>query len=67
MCDKVGLRKQILPEVELSLNTTGIMVTSERMHEARFIPWDQNGRCRECKATELEVDYMVTKEGVTIW
>ena len=67
MNDKVGLRNQILPAVELNLNNSGIIVSSERMLEARLIPWDQSGRCRECKATETEVDYMVTKEGVTVW
>lgn len=67
MADKHALLEQVLPVVELSVNSNGILLSSERIAERRFVAWDQGGRCRECKATEVEVDYMITKEGVTLW
>lgn len=65
--DKHALLERVLPLVEVSMTSNGILLSSERISERRFVPWDQGGRCRECKATEVEVDYMITKEGVTLW
>uniref|UniRef100_A0A914M471 Uncharacterized protein n=1 Tax=Meloidogyne incognita TaxID=6306 RepID=A0A914M471_MELIC len=33
---------------------------------AQIIP-EHGGRCRECKSTEVELDFIVTKEGVTLY
>uniref|UniRef100_A0A183C3B0 Uncharacterized protein n=1 Tax=Globodera pallida TaxID=36090 RepID=A0A183C3B0_GLOPA len=38
-----------------------------RLSTPRSIPFDESGKCRSCKATEVELDTMITKEGVTIW
>lgn len=65
--DKKVLMKQVLPDFELCTLAGGILVSSDRLLTPRFIPYDKAGKCPECKATEIEVDYMITKEGVTIW
>ncbi|KAI3407893.1 hypothetical protein GPALN_013206 [Globodera pallida] len=58
---------QIVPAVEISLTTNGIVVSSERIAVPRTLPFDIVGKCRECKATECETEWCTTKEGVTIW
>lgn len=67
MQDERSLMDQILPEVQINLTSAGITVTSERIENPVTIPLDHSGKCSECKATEMEVDYVVTKEGVKIW
>uniref|UniRef100_A0A183CH31 Uncharacterized protein n=1 Tax=Globodera pallida TaxID=36090 RepID=A0A183CH31_GLOPA len=61
------LMDQIVPAVEISLTTNGIVVSSERIAVPRTLPFDIVGKCRECKATECETEWCTTKEGVTIW
>jgi hypothetical protein len=62
------LTSQILPEIDFNILSTGITINSnERLSTPRFIPYDQCGRCRECKATEVELDFIVTKDGVTVY
>nr|CAD2182223.1 unnamed protein product [Meloidogyne enterolobii] len=67
MNNKKLLTSQILPEVEISINPNGITISSARLLPPRFIPYDQGGKCRECKSTEVELDFVVTKEGITIY
>nr|CAD2180170.1 unnamed protein product [Meloidogyne enterolobii] len=67
MSDKKFLASQILPEVEFSITSIGITLSSSRLSTPRFVPYDQAGRCRECKSTEVELDFAITKEGVTTW
>nr|CAD2174285.1 unnamed protein product [Meloidogyne enterolobii] len=67
MTDKKFLASQILPEVEFSITSIGITLSSSRLSTPRFVPYDQAGRCRECKSTEVELDFAITKEGVTTW
>nr|CAD2193084.1 unnamed protein product [Meloidogyne enterolobii] len=62
-----NLFSQILPEVDFNISSSGITVLSSRLTTPRFIPYDQSGRCKECKSTEVEIDFIVTKEGVTIY
>ncbi|CAK5077646.1 unnamed protein product [Meloidogyne enterolobii] len=66
--DKKSLSQQILPEVDFNVTPTGITISaSDRLSNPRFIPFNHPGRCRECKSTEVEIDFIVTKEGVTIF
>jgi hypothetical protein len=67
MSNKKWICNQILPEAEFSITGNGITITSERLTTPRFIPFDINGKCKECKSTELELDIVVTKEGVTLF
>ena len=68
MSDKKYLSQQILPEVDFNITSSGItLIASERLSTPRFIPFDQTGKCRECKGTEAEIDFIVTKEGVTVY
>jgi len=62
-----NLFSQILPEVDFNISSSGITVLSSRLTTPRFIPYDQSGRCKECKSTEVEIDFIVTKEGITIY
>ncbi|CAK5110320.1 unnamed protein product [Meloidogyne enterolobii] len=61
-----NLSKLILPEVEININLNGITISSERLSPSRFIAFDRGGKCRECKSTEVEVDFIVTKDGVNV-
>jgi len=57
-----------LPEISINITTTGITINSdERLSTPRFLPFDQKGKCSNCKSTEMEIDFAVTKEGVTIF
>nr|CAD2161440.1 unnamed protein product [Meloidogyne enterolobii] len=62
-----NLFSQILPQVDFNISSSGITVLSSRLTNPRFIPYDQSGRCKECKSTEVEIDFIVTKEGITIY
>ena len=66
--DKKSLIQQILPEVDFNVTNKGLTISaSQRLSTPRFIPFDNVGRCRECKATEAELDFVVAKEGVTFY
>ncbi|KAL3126184.1 hypothetical protein niasHT_002175 [Heterodera trifolii] len=65
--DKKSLMDNILPVVEINQTNNGITVSSERIAIPRTIQFDILGKCRECKATECETEWCVSKEGVTIW
>ncbi|CAK5088033.1 unnamed protein product [Meloidogyne enterolobii] len=58
---------QVLPQVDFNITSCGITILSPRLTTPRLIPYDQAGRCKECKSTEVELDFIVTKEGVTIY
>lgn len=60
--DKHALLNKIVPEVEVNHNSSGIIISTERLSESRFIPYDQDG-CKECRSTDL----VIAKEGVWIW
>nr|CAD2178260.1 unnamed protein product [Meloidogyne enterolobii] len=55
---------QVLPQVDFNITSCGITILSPRLTTPRLIPYDQAGRCKECKSTEVELDFIVTKEGV---
>nr|CAD2200845.1 unnamed protein product [Meloidogyne enterolobii] len=61
------LTRQVLPEVEISINLNGITISSDRLTPSRFVAYDIGGKCRECKSTEVELDFVVTKDGITIY
>lgn len=68
MKDKKSLINQVLPEIDFAIAKNGITVfAKERFNEPRFIPFDCVGKCKECKATEVEMDFVVTNEGLTIF
>lgn len=62
--DKIGLMKEILPEVFTNYTEAGIVVTSPRIANPVIIP---PGRCSECKAPDPEHYELYTKEGITLW
>lgn len=62
------LIKNILPEIEFRVSTAGITVISQnRLDTPRYLPFDSPGRCKECRGTEVEIDFIVTKKGVTVY
>ncbi|KAL3068191.1 hypothetical protein niasHS_016437 [Heterodera schachtii] len=73
--DYLGFRKmkrsrpsQEFPEIEFNVNTMGVTVYSpRRLKTPRFVPWDQPGRCTRCKSGNVELDYFIQPEGVTIF
>ncbi|KAL3087172.1 hypothetical protein niasHS_005411 [Heterodera schachtii] len=73
--DYLGFRKmkrsrpsQEFPEIEFNVNTMGVTVYSpSRLKTPRFVPWDQPGRCTRCKSGNVELDYFIQPEGVTIF
>uniref|UniRef100_A0A914HLG7 Uncharacterized protein n=1 Tax=Globodera rostochiensis TaxID=31243 RepID=A0A914HLG7_GLORO len=67
MSDKLGLMQQIIGEADINVTSTGVTISGPRLSTPRSIPFDEAGKCRACKATEVELDTMITKEGVTIW
>nr|CAD2190721.1 unnamed protein product [Meloidogyne enterolobii] len=68
MSDKRYISEIIIPEIEFNVNTNGITLQAKsRLSTPRFLPFDQCGRCRECKSIEVEIDFVVTKEGVTVY
>nr|CAD2195756.1 unnamed protein product [Meloidogyne enterolobii]CAD2209341.1 unnamed protein product [Meloidogyne enterolobii] len=68
MRDKRYIAEIIIPEIEFNVNTNGITLQAKsRLSTPRFLPFDQCGRCRECKSIEVEIDFVVTKEGVTVY
>ncbi|KAL3102652.1 hypothetical protein niasHT_029463 [Heterodera trifolii] len=59
---------QEFPEIEFNVNTMGVTVYSpRRLKTPRFVPWDQPGRCTRCKSGNVELDYFIQPEGVTIF
>lgn len=53
------LASQLLPEITFNLLSNGItIIANERLSTPRFLPFDQAGKCRECKSTEVEIDYL---------
>lgn len=65
--NKKAIADIILPQVEFKVTTTGVTITSERLNTPRFLPFNQPGQCRSCKSTDLELDHVITKEGVTLF
>jgi hypothetical protein len=59
MADKLGLAKEILPEVEFMVHADGVKVYSyDRLAVPRFVPFDNIGK--------VDLDYAISKEGVTL-
>jgi hypothetical protein len=68
LSDKKAIARQLLPEIEINAASNGITISaSERLSTPRFIPFEHNGRCKACKSTEVEADFAVSKEGVTVF
>ena len=67
LSDKKALSDQILGEADIMVSSSGITISGHRLSTPRFIPFDDSGRCRACKSTEVELDTVVTKEGITLW
>lgn len=63
-----SLTSQILPEIDFNILSNGITIKSnERLSTPRFILYDTASRCKQCKSTEVELDFIVTKDGLTIY
>jgi hypothetical protein len=62
------LSKVILPEVDFLVSAGGVTVISmERLSTPRFIQFENIGKCKECKSNDVEIDFAVAKEGVTVY
>lgn len=59
--------KKILPVVEINYTGNSITITSHRLATARSLPFDVTGKCRECRGTDAETEWCITKEGVRVW
>ncbi|CAK5045249.1 unnamed protein product [Meloidogyne enterolobii] len=68
IANKKALIEQLLPKVEFNITANGLTISAaDRISTPRFVPFDHAGRCRECKGSEVELDFIVTKEGVTCY
>jgi hypothetical protein len=68
MSNKKNLMNQIIPDVDFNITANGLTISApKRISTPRFVPFDHAGRCRECKGSEVELDFIVTKEGVTCY
>jgi hypothetical protein len=57
-----------LPEIEFSISSSGITIFSPtRLTTPRYLQFDSKGRCQTCKSDNVEVDYVIQREGVTIF
>jgi hypothetical protein len=58
---------KLLPEVELVAHSSGLTVyCQKRLKTPRYIPFDQKGQCPTCRSGDLEADYMINQNGITI-
>jgi hypothetical protein len=68
MDDKKLLAQEILPEVDFVISATGLtVISSERLETPRFLPFENGGKCKECKSNDIEVDFCVEKGGVHVY
>lgn len=65
--DKKAIADVVLPEVHFNVTSTGVTISSKRLSTARFVPFNQPGKCRNCKSSDLELDHVITKEGITLY
>jgi hypothetical protein len=64
MQNKKSLADQVLPEVEFSINSSGVIIQAgDRFSTARFLPFD---KCK-CHPTECDLDFVVEQHGVTVF
>ena len=62
--DKKQLFDAMIPEVEFTVSTKDIKITSSRLHTARVVDFDAAGKCKACKSSDLELDHLITSEGI---
>jgi hypothetical protein len=67
MGDKKSLFKAMVPEVEISMTSSGLTLRSKRFHTPRFVPYEATGKCKECRSDTVELDFMVCQQGVTLY
>jgi hypothetical protein len=60
-------KEKALPQVYFNVSNTGVTITSERLQNARFIPFDFPGSCRSCAGDEIKIDYCISIEGIHLF
>ena len=66
--DKQSLVEQILPRVDILVTASGLQIISEdRLRTPRFVQFDISGKCRSCKSDSVDVDFVVSRDGVSLY
>jgi hypothetical protein len=65
--NKESIMEQVLPAIHFNVSNTGVTITSNRLKNARFIPFDFPGLCRACTSEELKIDHCITIEGIHLY
>ncbi|KAL7074803.1 hypothetical protein ACQ4LE_006147 [Meloidogyne hapla] len=58
--------KQNIPIVCISATITGLTITSPKLNTPRYVPFDISGKCKTCRAEDVEIDYVITMGGIYI-
>jgi hypothetical protein len=56
-----------IPDIDFTVNATGLTMRSKRLTTPRYVPWDLPGRCSRCKSQVAEVDYLLQPHGLTLY
>lgn len=65
--DKKLLFDAMVPEVNFTVSHSGVTIQSPRLNTPRFLPFDAPGRCKSCKSADLELDHVITPEGIHLY
>ena len=65
--DKKAIANEILPEVQFNVTSTGVTISSARFNTPRIVQFDLPGKCRGCKGTDLQLDHIITKDGIIMF
>ena len=58
----------IMPEIDFVVNSSGITIyCPNRIRMPRFVPFDLRGRCSQCRGDQIDIDYIIQEDGVTIY
>src|SRR6266550_2392426 len=55
------------PEIDLFVNSNGVTIFCPYLTTPRFIPFDQKGRGPMCKSDNVEIDYVLQQDSITIY
>jgi hypothetical protein len=65
--DKKQLFDSMIPEVDFIVSSKDVKITSSRLHTARVVDFDAPGKCKACKSSDLELDHLITPEGIHLY
>nr|CAD2205137.1 unnamed protein product [Meloidogyne enterolobii] len=58
--------KELIPIVSFSATANGLTISVPKLNTPRFVPFDISGKCTTCRADDVEIDYVITLEGIHI-